>query len=120
MTDQPEALRVAQAPVSEPVPEAELMARLLERGGFTVAAGMMREQHAEIERLRAHVERWKDLATDAVSGLEYIRQFHGDLAGVGWDRVLAKKTAIDAAMQQRGMAQPVERTDGQQTARSKP
>ena len=84
------------------------------------AARLLREQHAEIKRLRAHVERWKDLATDAVSGLEYIRQFHGDLAGVGWDRVLAKKAAIDAAMQQRGMAQPVERTDGQQTARSKP
>ena len=64
-----------------------------------VHAGLLCHEAAnEIERLRVDAEQWKDLATDAVSGLAYIRQFHGDLAGVGWDRVLAKKAAIDAAM----------------------
>lgn len=52
MTTEAEALRAAQAPKSETVPEALGMARLLERGGYTGAATMMREQHAEIERLR--------------------------------------------------------------------
>jgi hypothetical protein len=52
----------------------------------------------EIERLRADAEQWKDLATDAVSGLAYIREVHGDLYGVGWDRVFTKKAAIDKAM----------------------
>lgn len=111
MSDQPEALRVAE--------HLELYATFGRGDRSHDAARLLREQHAEIERLRADVERWKDLATDAVSGLRYIRQGHGDLTGVGWDRVLAKESAIDAAMQERGMAQPVERTGGQQIARSK-
>lgn len=56
------------------------------------------EAAAEIERLRADAEQWKDLATDAVSGLAYISEVHGDLYGVGWDRVFTKKAAIDKAM----------------------
>ena len=37
------------------------MARLLERGGFTVAAGMMREQHAALEKKSDAIQRlWKE------------------------------------------------------------
>lgn len=37
--------------------------------------------------------------TDALSGWEYIREQHGDLYGVGWDRVeqkLKKQISINA------------------------
>ena len=74
MSEQPEALRVAH--------ELECRALINEISlddDFVMeldAARLLREQHAEIERLKA-------------------------------------------ALQERGMAQPVERTDGQQTARSK-
>lgn len=33
---------------------------------------------------------------DALSGLQYIRQTHGDLYGVGWDRVEQKASAAIA------------------------
>ena len=36
----------------------------------------------------------KDALTDALSGWKYIRESHGDLYGVGWDRVQDKLEAI--------------------------
>ena len=36
----------------------------------------------------------KDALMDALSGWKYIRQCHGDLYGVGWDRVQDKLEAI--------------------------
>jgi hypothetical protein len=36
----------------------------------------------------------KDVLMDALSGWKYIRQCHGDLYGVGWDRVQEKIEAI--------------------------
>jgi hypothetical protein len=36
----------------------------------------------------------KDALMDALSGWKYIRQCHGDLYGVGWDRVQEKLEAI--------------------------
>lgn len=95
MTDQPEALRVAH---------------WLERDGrvncyehpLVDAARLLREQHDEIERLRAQIKLYQWLRNGG---------------GLCSKPVVA---AIDAAMQERGIAQPVERTDGQQTARIKP
>ena len=98
MNDQPEALRVA----------AELDALALKACGpehwplERVAARLLREQHAEIERLRAQIKLYQWLRNGG---------------GLCSKPVVA---AIDAAMQERGIAQPVERTDGQQTARIKP
>ena len=43
--------------------------------------------------------------TDALSGWRYIRQHHGDLYGVGWDRV---ETALAAALATLQPADPVE------------
>ena len=95
MTDQPEALRWAailehQAHCDGPLDYKHKAARLL------------REQHAEIERLRAQIKLYQWLRNGG---------------GLCSEPVVA---AIDAAMQERGIAQPVERTDGQQTARIKP
>lgn len=36
------------------------------------------------------LQQMEDLAADAVSGLRYIEQTHGQLYGVGWDRVYKK------------------------------
>lgn len=36
----------------------------------------------------------KDALMDALSGWKYIRECHGDLYGVGWDRVQDKLEAI--------------------------
>ena len=57
MSEKDEA-RVERGP-SMQRPEALGMAMLLERGGQTGAAAIMREQHAEIERLRADAERYR-------------------------------------------------------------
>ena len=46
-------------------------------------ADALTEQGAEIERLRAAV-------ADLLCGWRYIRQSHGDLYGVGWDRAQEK------------------------------
>jgi hypothetical protein len=49
-----------------------------------------REIAAERDQLRAENEALRDALADAVSGLQYIRQTHGDLHGVGFDRVFDK------------------------------
>ena len=44
---------------------------------------------------REEVERLRNAALDALAGWRYIRQHHGDLYGVGWDRV---EDALTAAL----------------------
>jgi hypothetical protein len=48
----------------------------------------LRDAADEIERLR-------NAAIDALAGWKYIREHHGDLYGVGWDRV---QTALEASL----------------------
>jgi hypothetical protein len=47
----------------------------------------------EIERLRARVEMLEAALRDMLSGWRYIRETHGDLYGVGWDRAEGKASA---------------------------
>jgi hypothetical protein len=52
---------------------------------------------AEIERLRARVEVLEAALRDMLSGWRYIRETHGDLYGVGWDRAEEKaRAALEA------------------------
>lgn len=44
----------------------------------------------EVERLRAEVERLRAALVDMLAGWRYVRETHGDLPGVGWDRAEAK------------------------------
>jgi hypothetical protein len=46
---------------------------------------MMRAE-ADRDRLAAEVKALREALADMLSGWRYIRQHHGDLAGVGWDR----------------------------------
>ena len=71
---------------------------------------MLRQQQAEIEHLKqlfgcdpAYYEKSAktlpdeeilDALKDALSGWKYIRECHGDLYGVGWDRVQDKLEVI--------------------------
>jgi hypothetical protein len=48
----------------------------------------------EIKRLR--LQRLRDPAHDAVAAWHYIRLSHGELYGVGWQRVFNKAEAIEA------------------------
>lgn len=63
------------------------MADLL-KGTAADAADRIDQLAAENEKLRAAAE-------DALSGWRYIRRHHGDLYGVGWDRV---ENALIAAL----------------------
>ena len=45
---------------------------------------------AERDAARAEVERLREALTDMLAGWRYIRQEHGDLYGVGWDRAEEK------------------------------
>jgi aminoglycoside phosphotransferase family enzyme len=71
------------------------------------APDMLRQQQAEIENLKAGLlshhdiypvkeltDEVKEALMDALSGWKYIRKCHGDLYGVGWDRVQDKLEAI--------------------------
>lgn len=51
-----------------------------------IAAWNRRCPPAEVDALRAEVARLREALTDMLSGWRYIRQNHGDLYGVGWDR----------------------------------
>ena len=81
MSAQPEALRLADA-----------MDNTLAYGlRGRQAAAELRHQHAVIAEL---LEALKDMH----SGWKYIRETHGDLYGVGWDRSQEKaEAAIDKA-----------------------
>ena len=71
-----------------------------------MADWMVENMNATIEALRAQlaardaeVERLREAARDALSGWIYIRGTHGDLYGVGWDRVQDK---LEAALKGEG------------------
>jgi hypothetical protein len=57
------------------------------RGGHLAVASEM------IDSLRAEVEALRAALTDMYAGWKYIRSFHGDLYGVGWDRCDEKARA---------------------------
>lgn len=57
---------------------------------IAAAPDLLRERVA----LRAEVARLKIAAADALGGWRYIRNVHGDLGGVGWDRVEAQLAAV--------------------------
>ena len=68
----------------------------IETEPYTVIYKYKNERHeaaAEIERLRARVEVLEAALRDMLSGWRYIRETHGDLYGVGWDRAEEKARA---------------------------
>ncbi len=52
-----------------------------------------REFQRQLTALSAELEAAREAMKDALSGWRYIRETHGDLYGVGWDRVEQKLTA---------------------------
>ena len=50
---------------------------------------------SKLSAAEARIGRLRDLAADASSGTRYIRQAHGELYGVGWDRVEEKRAACE-------------------------
>ena len=132
MSDQPEALRVATK-LDEDFS--------LDHVTTTVpyAARLLREQHAEIERLREEVRKWQKSfgghlyvkTEDYAELVGKLREQHAEIEnlicrkhGLAMQNSPLRATVeamkrTEAAMQERGMVQPVERTDGQQIARSK-
>ena len=67
----------------------ELWRRLPPCEALRVVGAAMQELGAK----DAQIEALKDALSDCASGLRYIRQGHGDLYGVGWDRALGKADA---------------------------
>ena len=57
------------------------------------------EAMEEIERLTAEVEPLREALADMLAGWRYIRQNHGDLYGVGWDRAQQKAEAALKALE---------------------
>ena len=130
MSDQPEALRVAD----------EMSGTFNSWKMQWNAARLLREQHAEIERLREEVRKWQKSfgghlyvkTEDYAELVGKLREQHAEIEnlisrnyGLAMQNSLLRATVeamkrTEAAMQERGMAQPVERTGGQQIARSKP
>ena len=52
------------------------------------------DRHCEtIGAMKAHVVKLREALTDMRSGWRYIREFHGDLYGVAWDRCEQSATA---------------------------
>jgi hypothetical protein len=47
----------------------------------------------ELAAAKADAERLREALTDMYAGWKYIRSFHGDLYGVGWDRAQNKAEA---------------------------
>lgn len=55
-------------------------------------------QPSPMDALRAENERLRAALTDMLAGWRYVRQHHGDLYGVGWDRCeQSAVAALDAA-----------------------
>ena len=85
MTDQPEALRLAQT-------LEQIAPSYLEDDELEIAACLLREQHAEIERLRRDAERYRWLRDKAPPDI-------GDIASVRDSHDPSEiDAAIDAAM----------------------
>lgn len=86
MTEQPEALRLADA---------------LDRGGYDAQmARNMDQAAAELRRLHEVNAELLAALKDMHSGWKYIRETHGDLYGVGWDRSQGNAEAAIAKAEQ--------------------
>lgn len=72
------------------IDQQKVLHEFLTKGAFAQVAELTRERDA----LRAEVAALKFAAADALSGWRYIRNVHGDLGGVGWDRVEAGLAAV--------------------------
>ena len=91
-------------------PEALRVARQLEQykwhiiiGDATRAARLLREQHAEIEQLRADAERYRELASRANKVIAYDRYGNGaywEIRFFADDNCRTLAAAIDAAMRE--------------------
>lgn len=93
-TEQPEALRLAEALESGYCPvESE--------GEMTRAAAELRRLHAAREADREAMRMALEALEDMNNGWKYIRSMHGDLYGVGWDRAQDKADAAIKALEQR-------------------
>jgi hypothetical protein len=58
-----------------------------------VSADFARTLERELTATKAEVEALREALTDMHAGWQYIRSFHGDLYGVGWDRCDEKARA---------------------------
>ena len=56
--------------------------------------GTLPELRESLQWALGEIERLRDALLDCASGLKYIRQQHGELYGVGFDRALGKADAI--------------------------
>lgn len=63
------------------------------QGMFDEKHNLMLEHKARAEAAEAERDRLREALDDMWSGWRYIRQNHGDLPGVGWERCEAKARA---------------------------
>lgn len=57
------------------------------------AAALLRHQHEQLASKDKVIEKLVEALRDMNNGWKYIREFHGDLYGVGWDRAGGKADA---------------------------
>lgn len=71
----------------------------LSKGAYSVEVPMSREEELlrQVTALMVERAQLRRALTDMLHGWRYIRDVHGDLYGVGWDR--AQKAAEDALKQ---------------------
>ena len=98
MTTQPEA---KQVPLVERLEAVPADARLAVNDGpfstsFYPVGAMAHEAAAELRRQHAVIAELLEALKDMHSGWKYIRETHGDLYGVGWDRSQEKAEAAIA------------------------
>jgi hypothetical protein len=75
--------------MSEPTPETD--AKASPHIGFYSCATVPANFARALERERDEA---REALTDMLSGWKYIRQVHGDLYGVGWDRAQTKAEKV--------------------------
>lgn len=49
---------------------------------------------SQLEEMREREKRSSEVVSDALAGWRYIREHHGDLYGVAWDRVEGRLAAL--------------------------
>lgn len=72
-----------------PTPETDAVAA--HEGNWDTKALRMTDHSRKMERERDEA---REALTDMLSGWKYIRQVHGDLYGVGWDRAQTKAEKV--------------------------
>lgn len=75
---------------------------------LTRAADLLAQRHPAPVPAGERLQQMEDLAADAVSALRYIEQSHGQLYGIGWDRVYEKADQLRPATAPAQPAPPVE------------